>query len=241
MIPAQLPDFDAPINHKQRTNDRARVENDSSADSDASLRLSRTTHQETAADVLAPECPWCGETVEQSVLDEFFKGKRMNVRMQTKFCQVHKKRTAMETWKMREYPDIEWDTLEDRFEKHREFLLGIINGDSSHYRSILAGHIEAGRARDMKKEGDQNPGYYGSRGFNLMCDYLVREFGSLLKKRAVDDRVISGRGPAAFIQGVLVSELGVCLIQDDMGASSRSARVILEESKSLGGMVHDEL
>lgn len=104
--------------------------------------------------------------------------------------------------------------------------------------AVLATKVELGKARSMKKEEDVEPGYYGPRGFNLMCDYTVREFGNLLKTKAVDDRVIAGRGSAAFIQCVLVPELAVRLIMEDMGVGSEEARIIMEESKSLGEIVH---
>ncbi|OAQ95899.1 hypothetical protein LLEC1_07105 [Akanthomyces lecanii] len=93
----------------------------------------------------------------------------------------------------------------------------------------------------MKREESFNPGYYGPRGFNAMCDYLVGEFSGVLKKRAVDDRVIAGRGSAAFIQAVLVAELGVRLIMDDMRLSETKARQLMEHSKVLGELVQPEI
>lgn len=185
-------------------------------------------------------CPWCGELVDEGLLKDFSKGKRLNVRMQTKFCQRHKKHTAMETWTARNYPQIDWLQLEDRMAEHRDSLLGIVNGDESTFRTKLAAAIEAGKHRSLKKEDNLNPGYYGARGFNVMCDYLVREFGDLLKRRAVSDRVIAGRGSAAFIQSVLVAELAVKLIEEDMNVGIEEAMDILEESKALGEIVHEE-
>lgn len=145
----------------------------------------------------------------------------------------------METWQAKRYPEVDWENLYKRFAAHRTFLLGIVNGKDSHFRRILAQKVESGQARSMKKEGNMNPGYYGPRGFDLMCDYLVDEFGELLKGRAVDDRVIAGRGSAAFIQTVLVAELAVQLIKNDMGVSAEAARSIMEESKALGEMIHE--
>ncbi|EQL00717.1 hypothetical protein OCS_03578 [Ophiocordyceps sinensis CO18] len=188
---------------------------------------------------VAAVCPWCGQPVDKSLLDDFSRGKRMNVRLQTRFCRQHKKQTAVETWQAKGYPEVDWEGLDRRFAAHRRPLLDIVNGKASHFRGILAQKIESGQARSMKKEGNMNPGYYGPRGFDLMCDYIVDEFGALLKERAVDDRVIAGRGSAAFIQTVLVAELAVRLIGDDMGVSAEEARGIMEESKALGEMVHD--
>lgn len=189
----------------------------------------------------ATVCPWCGEDVDKALLDESSKGKRMNVRQQTRFCQKHRKQTAVETWQANGYPEVDWQDLDKRFAEHHALLLDVVNGKSSHFRSILGEKIQSGKARSMKKEDNLNPGYYGPRGFNLMCDYLVDEFGDLLKEKAVDDRVIAGRGSAAFIQSVLVAELAVQLIKDDMRVSVDEARDILEESKALGEMVHEEV
>ncbi|RDA87952.1 hypothetical protein CP532_3408 [Ophiocordyceps camponoti-leonardi (nom. inval.)] len=185
-------------------------------------------------------CPWCEQPVDKALLDDFSRGKRMNVRQQTMFCRDHKKQTAMETWRTMKYPEVDWRDLNKRFEAHRSYLLGIVDGNTSHYRRILASKIESGQARSMMKEGNMNPGYYGPRGFKVMCDYLVEEFGELLKRKAVSDRVIAGRGAAAFIQCVLVAELAVRLIRDDMDVSAEDARGILEESKALGEILHDE-
>ncbi|KAF4993743.1 hypothetical protein FGRMN_6270 [Fusarium graminum] len=209
--------------------------NDIESDNDMLLK-----HEESLQDKMAP-CPWCGELVSEQALKEFSKGKRLNVQMQTRFCAKHKKETAMETWRERGYPHIDWDRLEGRLNDHRAFLTRIVDGKQSHFRDILAEKVETGQARSLKKEGNLNPGYYGPRGCKLMCDYLVEEFGESLKEKATKDRVISGRGSAAFIQSVLVAELAVQLIMEDMDVSATEARGIMEESKILGELIHEEV
>ncbi|KAL7897526.1 RTC4-like domain-containing protein [Trichoderma sp. SZMC 28014] len=188
-------------------------------------------------------CPWCGASVDRQQLKEFSEGRqRLSVKMQTKFCESHRKTSAQETYQLKSYPKVQWDSLTERFESHRARLLGIINDEEeSHYRTALADKISLGKGRSMNKEENLNPGYYGPRGFNMMCDYLVAEFSDLLKKKAIHDKVIAGRGPPAFIQSVLVPELGVQLIMEDMHVSPQEARGILEESKALGELVHGEI
>lgn len=194
-----------------------------------------------AATPTASVCPWCGDEVDEKLLLDFSKGQRMNVRQQTRFCQNHKKQAAVDKWSALSYPTIDWEALPDRISAHADFLLGVIDGTQpSHYRSVLAKKIASGKDRTLKKEGNLSPGYYGPRGFNLMCDSLVGRFGETLKQRAVQDRVISGRGSAAFIQSVLVAELGVQLIREDMDVSATRARKILEESKDIGDMVNGD-
>lgn len=186
-------------------------------------------------------CPWCGAEVDRALLESFSKGKpRLTVQLQTRFCKKHKTRSAKEEWKEKGFPDIDWDKLEQRFDKHRDLLLGVINGETSHYRSVMAELVKSGKSRVLKQEDDLNPGYYGPRGFNIMSDYLVGEFRDELKDRAVDDRVISGRGSAAFIQFVLVAELGTRLIMDDMGLGEDEARELMEKTKGIGIILHED-
>lgn len=188
------------------------------------------------------KCPWCQDLVSAMALKEYSKGKKLlNVQMQKRFCEKHKKETAMETWRERGYPHVDWEILERRFGDHRAYLSRVIDGKKSHFRDILAEKIETGQGRSLKKEGNLNPGYYGPRGGKLMQDYLVEEFSELLMEKAVSDHVIAGRGSAAFIQSVLVAELAVQLIMEDMDVSAAEARGIMEESKAVGEMIHEEV
>jgi hypothetical protein len=239
IMPSDLPDEDA---RERASGGDAEAISLSGEDSDLDSILGPSSPKErkTVAAAL-PSCPWCGEPVEESLLKNFARGRRLNVSMQTNFCRKHRKQTALKTWEVRKYPTIDWKGFEDRFIDHLDFLIGIVDGKPSHFRTKLANDIDSGKARSVKKEGNLNPGYYGPRGFNIMSDYLVREFGKKLMQRAVDDRVIAGRGSAAFIQSVLVAELGVQLISEDMGVGEEEARDIMEESKAIGDMVNDDV
>lgn len=188
------------------------------------------------------KCPWCSGLVSEAAFKEYSKGKGpLNVRMQKRFCDNHKRDTAMKTWRERGYPHVDWERLKDRFRDHRAYLSRVIEGKKSHFRGILAEKIETGQGRLLQKEGNLSPGYYGPRGGKLMDEYLGEEFSELLKEKAVSDYVIAGRGSAAFIQIVLVAELAVQLIMEDMDVSAAEARGILEESKALGEMIHEEV
>jgi RTC4-like domain len=189
-------------------------------------------------------CPWCQETVDAQMLAAFSKGKgkRLNVTQQTRFCRLHRRETALEQWSQKGYPKINWDELPDRIATYTEPLREVIlDQEPSHYRRVWAEKIQKGADRTMKKEENMNPGYYGPRGFNFFSDQLVPMFQSVLKQRALVDKVVSGRGAVAFIQSVLLPELAVRLISDDMLVSRDEARQILEDSKQLGELVHEEL
>ena len=214
---------------------------ESSGDEPVGISAPSAAAKRGDGDLVPTLCPWCGEVVDEVLLRDFSKGKRLDVRMQTKFCQKHKKESAVMAWHSKRYPEVDWQKLGTKFEAHHGLLLEIVNGRPSHFRNILARKIESGKTRSLRKEGNLNPGYYGPRGFNLMCDYLVEEFGDMLKVKAVDDRVIAGRGSAAFIQCVLVAELAVRLIMEDMDTSEDDARAIMEESRALGEMVHGDV
>ncbi|ATY63084.1 hypothetical protein A9K55_007970 [Cordyceps militaris] len=224
--------------------DMSKLSDDEDSQDDAGSRPRFKVPDDLPAPPPAAKCPWCGEEVDRAQLDEFGQGKRLTVRLQTRFCQLHKQRAAAQTWRDRGYPTIDWDAIEARFAVHSDHLRAVVDGAAaarSHFRTLHARNIEAGRARAMKQEENFNPGYYGPRGLSAMGDYLVSAFGDALKKRAVDDRVVAGRGSAAFIQAVLVPELGVRLIMEDLKLSEAAARQVLEESKALGELVQPEV
>ncbi|KAL6906856.1 RTC4-like domain-containing protein [Trichoderma evansii] len=243
VMPAQLSDFKM----RKRLSGGNDIDNGDLSDAESSSS-DLSSLGDIFPDKEAPKdgqalCPWCGASVNMQQLKEFSEGRqRLSVKMQTKFCESHRKTSAQETYELKSYPEVQWESLTERFESHRARLLGIINGEEeSHYRTVLADKISLGKGRSMNKEENLNPGYYGPRGFNMMCDYLVGEFSDMLKKKAIQDKVIAGRGPPAFIQSVLVPELGMQLIMEDMQVSLDEARGILEESKALGELVHGEI
>lgn len=210
------------------------------SDVDVSDILNKQPHQNVA--VSASTCPWCGEEVDKALLDDFNKNKehRLTVAMQTRFCRRHKTHSAKSMYNAKHYPEIDWHNLEDRFAKFNSDLRSVINGGSSHFRTLHQEAIRAGKGRVIKEDENMNPGYYGSRGLTVMSDYIVRQFGDELKKRALTDDLIASRGSAAFIQCVLVGELGTRMIMDDMSVGKSQALEILEESKALGSMINDD-
>ncbi|KAL6878693.1 RTC4-like domain-containing protein [Trichoderma novae-zelandiae] len=237
VMPAQPSDF---VFAEHANGDAVNDDDDGLSDSSSLSSLGSIFSDKDSKKETGAPCPWCGATVDSEQLADFAKGKRLNVERQQKFCASHKKKAAIAAWESNSYPQVEWTKLESRFAKHHDHLVAIINGEASHYRTALADKIELGKERTAKKQGNMIPGYYGPRGFNVMTDYLVREFSDMLMKKAARDKVIAGRGVPMFIESVLVAELGVRLIMEDMCVSPDKARRILEESKDLGGLVHPE-
>ncbi|KAI9720036.1 MAG: hypothetical protein M1812_003163 [Candelaria pacifica] len=192
-------------------------------------------------------CPLCKALVDEDLLDELRYGRRMGVQKQARFCRTHKKRSAAEEWKVRKYPDIDWDRLDARLKSYHHILEDILEGRrTSYYKDILKDSIASGRDRTMAQSmgGDGfhglTPGYYGPRGARKMMDNIMRAFSPKLRKLATTDKAISSRGVSGFAQLVLVPELAVLLIKVDMHVKEERAREILEDSIEIGDLLCEE-
>lgn len=187
-------------------------------------------------------CPMCDEVVDEDSLKTFSKGQRMTIARQTKFCQTHRKNSAQKVWEDKGYPNIDWKNLHKRVAGHHDFIESLIRGASSHYSKLHEDKIQSGKNRTIfKTEEYPSPGYYGLRGMSVMTESLVETFSSLLRERAPNDKLISGRGYTAYIQSVLVPELAVKLIQEDMGNTTlEEARTIMEDSRAVGELLNDD-
>jgi hypothetical protein len=184
-------------------------------------------------------CPMCYQPVDPDELRSFG---AMNMRQQAKFCRNHQKKTAMETWELEDYPEIQWENLDSRIAKHYAFIKKLINGKDSHYRAVLEDAVKAGKNRTLlKSDSNLTPGYYGSRGLTEISESIMRKFTRQLKDRAPADPLMSARGFAGFVQSVLVPEVTVLLIMEDMSVNVERAREILIESVAVGELVHDEI
>jgi hypothetical protein len=187
------------------------------------------------------KCPMCGAPVEQELLDKFSSTKYMNISQQHKFCIYHKSKSARQTWVDRGYPDINWSKLNERIAKYHGHMEDILNGATSHYGTVFSKNVRAGKNRTLlKTEQNLKPGYYGSRGLRIMTENLIGHFSSLLRKVAVQDRLVSARGSTSFVQFVLVPELAVRLIMEDMGVKAAKARTIMQESMEIGDLLNEE-
>ncbi|KAK3328803.1 RTC4-like domain-containing protein [Apodospora peruviana] len=201
------------------------------------------------SDIDSPEdtrslCPMCNEEVDPLVLTEFKKKyPRMTLRQEQMFCTFHKKTSAKKLWMDRGYPDIKWEKLDKRIAKQYDFLRDILKGGKSHYGDIFSQKVKAGQNKTLlRSEANLTPGYYGIRGLRAMSENLIRdrEFSSLLRDRAVKDRLVSARGHTAYVQAVLVPELAVRLIKQDMDVGDEEARAIMKESVSIGELLNEE-
>ena len=129
--------------------------------------------------VAQTECSFCGRVVDKSLKerfeDEHLNGKDMTYKWQERFCLYHRRHDARDVYEERAYPKIDWDELESRMERHREYLRNIIRGlTPSYHRDLLSEKLK-GRARSAKQTLNSDDakkgaavGYYGPRGEKLM-------------------------------------------------------------------------
>ena len=142
----------------------------------------------------------------------------------------------------RGFPDIKWNRLEGRIQRQYGFLRGILEGGKSFYGEMFSQTVKSGRNKELlKAESSLIPGYYGIRGLRAMSENIVGEFSSMLRKRAVLDRLVSARGHIAYVQCVLVPELAVRLIMEDMNISAEGARLIMKDSIWVGELLNEEV
>ncbi|KAI1372726.1 hypothetical protein F4677DRAFT_431925 [Hypoxylon crocopeplum] len=190
----------------------------------------------------AARCPMCHDVVDAGLLAKYSDRGRMNIKKQAAFCRLHKRQTALDSRSQKGYPKIDWETLDTRFAKHQGFLRGILEGTrQSHYSDILKENVESGKNRTLLKTEDSlTPGYYGPRGLRAMTEYIMRTFSSVVRKRAVEDRLVSARGYTGYVQTVLVPELAVRLIMEDMDVTEEDARNIMQDSIEVGELLYEE-
>lgn len=188
---------------------------------------------------LPSTCPMCHAPVNPLELKA--KGP-MNVSAQERFCQSHQRKTAQDDWKEQGYPEINWTTLPKRLEKYHKKVERWINGEKSHYRTLYGERVAAGQDRTLRKlTSNLIPGYYGSRGLQVISEFVMHNHTRLLKKVAPRDALISKRSVAAYMQAVLVPEITTLLIMEDMNVGEERAREILDESVVMGELLQEEV
>ncbi|KAI0547456.1 RTC4-like domain-containing protein [Xylaria curta] len=187
-------------------------------------------------------CPMCHQEVECELLEKYSADGKMSVKQQTAFCRLHKRQSAAKAGTEKGYPEIDWETMDNRCSTHQDFLHDILEGTrASHYRKILKERVDSGKNRTLLTNHDNlTPGYYGPRGLQVMTEYIMGTLSDVIRRRAVEDKLISARTYTGYVQTVLVPELAVRLIMEDMSVTEERARDVLEESIEIGELLHEE-
>ncbi|TGJ84305.1 hypothetical protein E0Z10_g4465 [Xylaria hypoxylon] len=189
-----------------------------------------------------PKCPICSQEVDRELLEKHSTHGKMSVKQQTAFCRLHKRQSAAKAGAEKGYPEIDWDSLDSRFSSHQDFLQNVLEGtQASHYRKVLKERVDSGKNRTLLTNHDNlTPGYYGPRGLQIMTQFIMRTLSDVIRRRAVEDKLISARSYTGYVQTVLVPELAVRLIMEDISVTEEKARDVLKESVEIGELLHEE-
>ncbi|KAI0182176.1 RTC4-like domain-containing protein [Xylaria flabelliformis] len=184
----------------------------------------------------------CHQEVERELLEKYSTDGKMSVKQQTAFCRLHKRQSAAKAGTEKGYPKIDWETMDSRCSAYQDFLQNILEGTrASHYRKILKERVGSGKNRTLLTNHDNlTPGYYGPRGLQIMTEYIMGTLSDVIRRRAVEDKLISARTYTGYVQTVLVPELAVRLIMEDMSITEERARDVLKESIEIGELLHEE-
>ncbi|KAI0873462.1 RTC4-like domain-containing protein [Hypoxylon argillaceum] len=191
---------------------------------------------------IIPRCPMCYEEVDSELFEKHSAHGKMSVKQQTAFCRLHKRRSAEAAGLEKGYPKIDWEALNSRCRAHQSFLRNILEGTQvSHYRKVFKEKVDSGKNRTLLTSQDNlTPGYYGPRGLQVMTGFIMSALSNVIRRRAVEDKLISARSYTGYVQTVLVPELTVRLIMEDMSVTEERARNVLEESVEIGELLHEE-
>lgn len=84
------------------------------------------------------------------------------------------------------------------------------------------------------------PGYYGPKGAHVMLEAIMGKMANRIREVGSTDRLIAGGGVSAFVQSVLVPELGVRLVMEDLDCGEEKAKRVVKETVEMGELVNDE-
>jgi hypothetical protein len=83
---------------------------------------------------------------------------------------------------------------------------------------------------------ESQPGYYGSRGAEIISQIVLRRLGDEIRgKKELFDALKFCGGVTGYVSSVLVPEVGLRLIMEDMDISKSEARSIMKDSVAYGG------
>ncbi|KAJ6000651.1 hypothetical protein N7481_001060 [Penicillium waksmanii] len=193
-------------------------------------------------------CPMCKEEVDPDLLILFESQPNQRVRDQQQFCTSHKQNTAKAEWQEQGYPEINWETFDQRIKKFFPKLEKVLAPEHpSYYHNILSTIMKDGKAQNFRltMAGDGietiSCGYYGTKGAAKMLQAVVDRFSATLRRLSASDNIIKTAGVAGYAQSVLVPELALCLVKEDMRVDDDAARKILRDSIDLGQKLNPAL
>lgn len=122
-------------------------------------------------------CPLCKAEVDPEMLMRFEAQPKQRIREQRRFCASHTQLSAENEWKAQGYPTIDWDTFDERLQRHFPDLEKLLVPDcSSFYRNKLVSDFNTGKTKNLirltalddKELETISCGYYGAKGATKM-------------------------------------------------------------------------
>ncbi|EEP76972.1 predicted protein [Uncinocarpus reesii 1704] len=192
-------------------------------------------------------CPACNALLDPEYLAEFELIQGLSIKKQMQVCRQHKRWTAERDWRLREYPTINWESLENRLHKYFADLEKILTRKRP---SFFRNYLETSNPGNSKRDNYRltansqfemmSSGYYGPRGSRMMMDSIIMKFATKIRHLAPSDPLMQATGVSGFVQAVLVPELTVMLVRDDMGVDDENARQIMRDSSMIGNLLNEQ-
>lgn len=197
--------------------------------------------------VLMLPCPLCHGLVPKALLESFNSGRTLRWSDKVAFCQRHKEQEAETQRSAKRYPTIDWSTMSERMTKHNSRIEAILERrEHSYYRDLVDENVASGQNRNafcaVEGSGQAHavPGYYGSKGAQVMQEHILETFSTRIRRLASTDKAIPRTGPAGYVQTVLAPELAVLLVMEDFaGIDAEKARAIIVGSNEVGHLLTD--
>ena len=73
-----------------------------------------------------------------------------------------------------------------------------------------------------------------------MLETIMHLLANRIREVGTNDRLIAAGGVSAFVQSVLVPELGVRLVMEDMKIAEDKARAVVKATVEIGELINDE-
>ncbi|CAG8484120.1 45571_t:CDS:2, partial [Gigaspora margarita] len=152
------------------------------------------------------------------------------------------------------YPKVDFTKLPDRIEARKDKIEDIIrNHDQSYYRQEVIKRINDlgfNNSRSINTQMDINdkimafitnfklpqPGYYGSKGFQIISDKLEL----FITSGKIDNNTCTPQNTTDYLFMVLLPETDTRLIMEDFNCGFDKARKIIEESVAYGSLFNNE-
>jgi hypothetical protein len=182
-------------------------------------------------------CPFCRRKLPES----FTETPPTSSRAQFGYCQRHENSSIIAIGKLNGYPtSLDFTLLKSRviemLPEIRQLIDSSIESEfMTKLRSKTSRRSAAAPMSMINFFEDSQPGYYGSRGSEIISQTLIRKYGDYL--RGSDERFEDVKycgGITGFISSVLVPEVGVRLIMEDMDVNWGRAKQIMKDSVSYG-------